>query len=202
VLYKHRVDYCTHNPSSPPAVQVMPADIAQAKAESRRETGRHSDQQRILAKYFEEIGVAGEDRFEDEAGLRPVPKRSAYGGDRGYDFLTADGIKVDVKTVGVSRHMDYHLLVEKEKVDHADLYVLAWCDVHALVRLLGQGRNGAGSVELIGWATQLEVERAPVKRLRDDGHVNRALRRSVLGDMRSFWRHVGITPRPWVERPR
>lgn len=162
------------------------------EARRRTERGKHSMNQRVLVAGHDQIGYAGEELFSVRTGL-PMPPRYEYGGDPGYDFVAPNGLTVDVKTVSLPRTYDYHLLVEEHKVV-ADVYVLAWCDAALLHTLLARGERGYHACELVAWATQLEMWRAPVRVWHPRGVPSHGIPRSELGELRHVWRYLGFNP--------
>jgi len=67
------------------------------------------------------IGVLAEDAFERLSGL-PMDRRAKKSGDDGADFLTAGGLRVDIKA---TPEPNGRLMVKMQRAGKAHIYVLA-----------------------------------------------------------------------------
>jgi len=86
------------------------------------------------------IGVLAEDAFERLSGL-PMDRRAKKSGDDGADFLTAGGLRVDIKA---TPREDGRLMVKTQRAGKAHIYVLAVVDVETR------------RVTFKGWAYQMD----------------------------------------------
>lgn len=142
-------------------------------AAARSALHRGHSTQRILAKDYELVGLAGEQAFCDWANIEPdlslKPK-----GNGGYQHRV-NGRKVAIKTY----RKPNNLLVEEGKV-RADIYVLALY------------RDATQDATLLGWATKDEVLAREPYDVGGMGVVSHAIHHTALHEMDDLRGVLGI----------
>jgi len=109
-MIKHRVEI---------ALSSSELKMLRKHAKEREALHKSHDTSRPLSKDYEHVGLIGEYAFQLWSNL-PMDFELRPGGDCKFDFVTADGLTIDVKTARKA----YNLFREEGK-PHADILVLA-----------------------------------------------------------------------------
>lgn len=119
-----------------------------ADARTKQHDGRRKPAEEAINDDTDLIGVIAEGEFAKAYGL--VFEKRVYARDDGYDYVLANGRKIDIKA---TKHKNGNLFVATEMKHEfvADAFVLAIVDTQT------------ETAQFIGWATRDEVRNTPVK---------------------------------------
>jgi len=142
-------------------------------AQRRHDIHKHHASSRPLSKDYELVGLSGEVAFSEFSGLE-VDWEERPSGDKGVDFITPNGMTIDVKTARKAFN-----LIHEENKPFADIYVLA------------QYMDDTEESTLIGWEYGSILKKSPRK---DFGYriINHYIGKNKLKPMQELAEACGI----------